>query len=68
MRRARMFPLLLLPALLFTGALVYLRGGSSTPTGQPRLVSLDSDRLAPVRRVFNEASAELRLVLLLSPT
>ena len=68
MTAARLISVTIIPTLLVAAAVGYLSCGSATPPGQPRLVSLDSDRVMPVRECFNQAPEELRLVLLLSPT
>jgi hypothetical protein len=42
--------------------------GSTVPAGQPALLSLDAQNFDQVRRAFNAASGNVRVVLLLSPT
>ena len=58
--------------LIFTVALLavafYLWGSSHTPPGQPPLVSLDHANVVEFQQRFNAASADTRIVLLLSPT
>ena len=46
----------------------YLWGSSSTPTGQPPLVSLNEANLSQFQQSFNAAISKTRVVLLLSPT
>ena len=43
-------------------------GTHNTPAGQPPLAYLESAKLDALRAEFNEASAEVRIILLLSPT
>jgi hypothetical protein len=49
-------------------ALVYFYGGSQTPSGQPPLQSLTAENLSELKREFNAAKDETRVLLLLSPT
>ena len=46
----------------------YLWGSSSTPTGQPPLVSLNDANVSQFQQSFNAAASQTRIVLLLSPT
>ena len=46
----------------------YLWGSSSTPTGQPPLVSLNEANVSEFQQSFNAAVSNTRIVLLLSPT
>jgi hypothetical protein len=46
----------------------YLWGSSSTPPGQPPLLSLNQANVAQFQQSFNTASLNTRIVLLLSPT
>ena len=46
----------------------YLWGSSLTPSGQPPLVLLNDSNAAEFQQSFNAASADTRIVLLLSPT
>jgi hypothetical protein len=43
-------------------------GGHKVPAGQPAFVSLTSTNFDQLRVAFNSASADVRIVLLLSPT
>jgi outer membrane lipopolysaccharide assembly protein LptE/RlpB len=43
-------------------------GGQRVPAGQPSLVSLTPENFDQLRRSFNMATGEVRVVLLLSPT
>lgn len=45
-----------------------LWGPSSTPPGQPPLVSLNAANVSQFQQSFNAAVSNTRLVLLLSPT
>jgi len=53
-------------AILVVG--FYLWGSSSTPPGQPSLVSLNQANVAQFQQGFNAAVGSTRVVLLLSPT
>jgi hypothetical protein len=59
-------------ALLVTVGLLALAGhfygGAKVPAGQPPLASLTPENFDQFRTAFNAASAEVRIVLLLSPT
>jgi len=46
----------------------YLWGSSSTPSGQPALVSLNEANVSQFQQNFNAAISNTRIVLLLSPT
>jgi hypothetical protein len=46
----------------------YLWGSSSTPSGQPPLVSLNEANVSQFQQNFNAAISNTRVVLLLSPT
>ena len=46
----------------------YLWGSSSTPSGQPPIVSLNQDNVAQFQQSFDAAISQTRIVLLLSPT
>jgi hypothetical protein len=58
--------LLAVLGLLAVGRRYY--AGSTVPAGQPALVSLEAQNFDQVRRAFNAASGNVRIVLLLSPT
>ncbi len=66
MNRKRIFSVVLAVALL--GAAYYFYGGSSTPKGQPRLVSFSSGDLTPLKGAFNDSATSIRVVIMLSPT
>ena len=53
-------------ALLTLGQHFY--GGERVPAGQPPLLSLTSANFDQLRSSFNEATGDVRIVLLLSPT
>jgi hypothetical protein len=58
-------------ALVVVGLLVlshHFYGGEKVPAGQPPLLSLTSANFDQLRSSFNEASGDVRIVLLLSPT
>jgi hypothetical protein len=46
----------------------YLWKPGAVPGGQPPLVSLSSENFPQLRAAFNNASGNIRIVLLLSPT
>lgn len=46
----------------------YLWGASSTPPGQPPLVSLNEANVSQLQQSFNAAISNTRIVLLSSPT
>lgn len=66
MKRKR--ALWLLFALAIVAAGFYLWGSSSTPPGQPPLVSLNEGNIPDFQQGFNAAVSDTRIVLLLSPT
>jgi hypothetical protein len=49
-------------------ALIHFYGGSQTPAGQPPLQSLTAENLNELKKDFNAAKDEIRVLLLLSPT
>jgi hypothetical protein len=53
-------------AILVVG--FYLWGASSTPPGQPPLISLNEANVSQFQQSFNAATSNTRIVLLLSPT
>ncbi len=46
----------------------HLWGPSRVPAGQPPLTTLDSTNLTILQDAFNEASNQVRVIVLLSPT
>ena len=61
--------LIAIPAALLLGAgLFYFYGGHTVPTSQPPLVDHTPQSLSTIERAFNEATGDVRLLLLLSPT
>jgi hypothetical protein len=66
MNRKRIFLTVIVLALL--AAAYYFYGGSSTPKGQPRLVSFSSGDLTPLKGAFNGSATSIRVVVMLSPT
>jgi hypothetical protein len=66
MARKRVFWLFFAIAIVVVG--FYLWGASSTPAGQPPLVSLSETNVAQFQQSFNAAVSDTRIVLLLSPT
>jgi hypothetical protein len=55
-------------AIAILGIGFYLWGSSSTPPGQPALVSLNQDNVSQFQQSFNASLSNTRIVLLLSPT
>ena len=66
MIRKRALWLVFAIAILTVG--FYLWGSSSTPAGQPPLVSLNEANVSQFQQSFNAAFSNTRIVLLLSPT
>jgi len=58
----------LIVAIVILAVAFYLWGSSSTPPGQPPLVSLAEANVSQFQQSFDAASASTRVVLLLSPT
>ena len=50
------------------GAAVYFYGGGQAPRGQPPLERLTAQNVSAVKNAFNAAKADVRVLLLLSPT
>jgi hypothetical protein len=65
-KRLSILAVVMIAGLLALGWHFY--GGGRVPAGQPPLVSLTSSNFDQLRTAFNEASGEVRIVLLLSPT
>lgn len=57
-----------LSALVVFAGLFYLYGGHQTPSGQAPLADLDSAKLSELKAEFNGSHANVRLLVLLSPT
>lgn len=57
-----------LGALAVFGVVFYLYGGHQTPSGQPPLTDLNAANLSQLKDAFNASNAEVRLLVLLSPT
>ena len=55
-------------AALLIAAVLYLYGGSKTPSGQAPLQNLTAHSIADIKNDFNAAKGEVRVLLLLSPT
>jgi hypothetical protein len=55
-------------AVVILAITFYLWGSSSTPPGQPPLVSLNEGNISEFQQSFNDAVSDTRIVLLLSPT
>jgi hypothetical protein len=58
-------------AVVFVGLLAlgwHFHGGEKVPAGQPPLLSLTPANFDQLRAAFNDASGDVRIVLLLSPT
>ena len=48
--------------------LIYVYGGGQAPSGQPPLRSLTAQSVGGIKREFNSARDDVRVLLLLSPT
>jgi hypothetical protein len=57
-----------LAALAILAGLFYFYGGHQTPTGQTPLANLNAANLSELRNEFNGCHANVRLLVLLSPT
>jgi hypothetical protein len=59
---------LALAALAIFAGLFYLYGGHQAPTGQAPLADLNAANLSELKNEFNEDKANVRILVLLSPT
>jgi hypothetical protein len=59
---------LALAALAIFAGLFYLYGGHQTPTGQAPLADLNAANLSELKNEFNKDKANVRILVLLSPT
>ncbi len=57
-----------LVALAILAGLFYFYGGHQTPTGQPPLANLNAANLSELKKEFNDSHANVRILVLLSPT
>ena len=57
-----------LAALAIFAGLFYLYGGHQTPTGQAPLADLNAANLNELKNEFNDSKANVRMLVLLSPT
>ena len=57
-----------LAALAIFAGLFYFYGGHQTPTGQTPLANLNAANLSELKNEFNGSHANVRLLVLLSPT
>ena len=57
-----------LAALTIFAGLFYLYGGHQTPTGQAPLADLNAANVGELRNEFNGSQANVRMLVLLSPT
>ena len=64
----RMSVALGLGALAFFVGLFYLYGGHQTPSGQAPLADLNATKLVELKNEFNGSQANVRMLVLLSPT
>lgn len=67
MKITRLLILVCLAGLL-TGLLYHYYGGSNPPAGQRELVRLNVANFGELKRAFNGARGNIRVVALLSPT
>jgi hypothetical protein len=66
--RRRTLGILALVIVLVLGIGWFLLGPADAPSGQPRLVTLDSGSLEALRADFNRDVNQARVIVLLSPT
>ena len=59
---------LALAALSIFAGLFYFYGGHQTPSGQAPLAGLNAANLTELKNEFNESHANVRMLVLLSPT
>ncbi len=59
---------LTLAALAIFAGLFYLYGGHQTPSGQAPLADLNAGSLGELKNQFNSSQANVRMLVLLSPT
>ena len=64
----RIWSIVLAAALLAVLGAIYFTRTGHAPAGQPALVEMNSSTLSALQSEFNRTSAELRVILLLSPT
>jgi hypothetical protein len=57
-----------LAALAIFAGLFYLYGGHQTPSGQSALADLNATNLTELKNAFNGSHANVRMLVLLSPT
>lgn len=57
-----------LTALAVFAGVFYLYGGHQTPSGQAPLADLNSSNLSGLKDEFNASHADVRMLVLLSPT
>jgi len=57
-----------LAALTIFAGLFYLYGGHRTPNGQAPLADLNAANLGKLKNAFNGSKANVRMLVLLSPT
>ena len=57
-----------LTTLAVFAGLFYLYGGHQAPTGQAPLADLNSANLRELKDEFNDSQADVRMLVLLSPT
>lgn len=63
----RTWTILLAATAVVLGGIYFTRSGHA-PAGQPSLVEINSVTLSTLQSEFNQTSANLRVILLLSPT
>lgn len=57
-----------LAVVLIAVFLIYYLYGSTTPTGQQRLVRLNNSNLSSLKDAFNGSANSVRVLILVSPT
>ncbi len=64
----RAWPIVLAAVVVVVLGTMYFNGTGHAPAGQPSLVEMNAATLSALRAEFNRTSADLRVILLLSPT
>ena len=55
-------------SIFFPQMLANLLAGGAPPPDQPQMVKLEANNFSSLKAQFNEASDEVRVILMLSPT
>jgi len=68
MKRAALVVVLATAAMIVVLGRLYFTSTGHSPSDQPTLVEMNSSALSALQSEFNQRSADLRVILLLSPT